>query len=270
MVLMARAGHSLMEAQAVYLYAHRLESERVAIFYDDRVTDPEGDLRAMDLHVARMEEMTGIRLRAKIYWVRGPLLGRRHLCCYGVAMGSDESPAGAIDRHELAHALLYQHYSPDTDPPTLLSEGWAESQSVDSKDLADRAIELRQLLAHQAKVPESEREHTLDRFVDREGFGRLLRNIRGPEGGTASYLRELTDDFWYHRGSGPVYSMGGAFVSFLLRTYGTPRFMEFYFACRPGTFEAECRRVFGTDLDSLEREFWEDADRLTRGQLPRK
>jgi len=270
MTLMTRAGHNLMEAQAVYLYPHRLESQRLVMFYDDQVTDPEGDLGAMDRHVARMEEMTGLSLQAKIYWVRGPLLGRRGLCCNGVALGSEQSPADHLDRHELAHAVLYQHYSPDTEPPTLLSEGWAESQSVDSKTLAESALELRRLLAHLATAPESEVGGMLDRFVDREGFGRLLRKGRGPEGGIGSFLRELTDDFWYHHGNGPVYSVGGAFVSFLLGKHGAARFVEFYFACRPGTFEAECRRVFGTDLDALEKEFWEDAERLARDQLPRK
>jgi len=82
-------------------------------------------------------------------------------------------------------------------------------------------------------------------------------------------VRELTDDFWYHHDSGPVYEVGGAFVSFLLRKYGAKHFVELYFSCRPTTFEAECRRLFGTDLNALEKEFWEDAERLVREQLPR-
>jgi hypothetical protein len=58
--------------------------------------------------------------------------------------------------------------------------------------------------------------------------------------------------------------VGGAFVNFLLRRAGAGRFVDLYFACRPGMFEAECRRVYGADLDSLEAEFWEDAERLAR------
>jgi hypothetical protein len=79
-----------------------------------------------------------------------------------------------------------------------------------------------------------------------------------------SYLRELTDDFWYHHDGGPVYSMGGAFVSFLVRRYGAEPFVELYFGCRPGEFKAECQRVFGTDLDALEIAFWEDAESFVR------
>jgi len=260
MILMMRAGHSLMEAQATYLYAHRLESQRLVMFYQDGLTDPEGDLRAMDRHVEDMEERTGLPLREKIYWARGPLLGRRSLCCFGVALGSDNSPANELDRHELAHALLNQHYTTATEPPTLLSEGWAQAQALDGKDLADGAWNMRGLLAQLTMAPESERKRGLAGFADAEGFARLLRNLHEPGGGGGSYLRELTDSYWYHRDTGAVYEVGGAFVSFLLRKYGARRFVEFYFACRPGRFEAACREAFGVGLDALEKEFWEDAE----------
>jgi len=269
MTLMMRAGHSLMEAQAVYLYPHRLESQRLVMFYNDGLAHPESDLRAMDQHVADMEERTCLPLKAKIYWARGPLLGRRNLCCIGIALGTDRSPANELDRHELAHAFINQHSSRAADPPTLLSEGWAESQAVGGKLLAERALGLRWHLADLAKLPESEVERELDRFVDRAGFARLLQRTREAEPGVALYVRELTDDFWYHHDSGAVYEVGGAFVSFLLRKYGAERFVESYFACRPGTFDAECRRLFGTDLDALENEFWNDAEQLVGGQLPR-
>ena len=111
MTLMMRAGHSMMEAQARYLYPHRMESQRLVMFYRDGLPDPAGDLRAMDRQVAGMEERTGLRLRKRIYWARGPLLGRQGLCCFGIAAGSGESPAGVLDRHELAHALINQQYN---------------------------------------------------------------------------------------------------------------------------------------------------------------
>jgi hypothetical protein len=59
MILMTRLGYNLMHAQAVYLYPHRLESERLVMFYGDGVTDPEGDIQAMDRHVAHLEEISG-------------------------------------------------------------------------------------------------------------------------------------------------------------------------------------------------------------------
>ena len=48
MTLMTRVGHNLMEAEAIYLCPSRLESARLVMFYDAKITDPEGDLRAMD------------------------------------------------------------------------------------------------------------------------------------------------------------------------------------------------------------------------------
>jgi len=269
MILMMRAGHSLMEAQAAYFYPHRLESQRLVMFYTDEVTDPEGDLQAMDQHVADMEERTGRPLRAKIYWARGSLLGQRNLCCIGIALGSDRSPASQLDRHELAHAVINQHTSHASDPPTLLSEGWAESQAHPAKDLAERAVGLRWRLADLAKLPEREAERGLDGYVDREGFGRLLRITRDSALGAGSYLRELTNMSWHYRDRGAVYEVGGALVSFLVRKYGADRFVEFYVGCQAGSFEADCRRVFGADLDALEKEFWEDAERLVGGPARR-
>jgi hypothetical protein len=66
-------------------------------------------------------------------------------------------------------------------------------------------------------------------------------------------------EFFCDGGVGPV---GAAFVSFLLREYGTSRFLELCFACRPERFEAECQRLYGADLATLEKRFWEDAERL--------
>ena len=49
---------ALMELQAEYTYPHRMESDRLVMFYDDRVTDPQRDLEAMDQHVAKLEAMS--------------------------------------------------------------------------------------------------------------------------------------------------------------------------------------------------------------------
>jgi hypothetical protein len=130
---------SLMEAQAHRAYRHRLESPRLVMFYDDRVTDPHKDLEAMDRHVATLEAQTGKPLRGKIHWVRGEVFGQRLMAIRGLALGSPQSPADwdtadhpfrlSVDRHELAHGVLHQLQPPDADPPTLLIEGWAEAHS---------------------------------------------------------------------------------------------------------------------------------------------
>ena len=58
------AVSSLMEAQTHLTYPHRLESPRLVMIYDDRVTDPQKDLEAMDRHVAALEGVTNKPLRA--------------------------------------------------------------------------------------------------------------------------------------------------------------------------------------------------------------
>jgi hypothetical protein len=228
------AAASLMEAQAGYLYPHRVETERLVMFHDGRVSQPERDAREMERHVARLEKLTGRPLRAKIYWVRGPLLGMGRMALYGLALGSSESPDDwdssattglpSLDRHELAHAVLHQHQGPDDDPPTLLVEGWAESQAgMTASAMARSALESR------AYKPRT--------------------------------LRELVGPLWYHQVGAPSYGVGAGFVDFLVRRYGIERFLHLYFECRPETFESDCRAMLGVGLDELETQFWEAAER---------
>jgi hypothetical protein len=225
----------------------------------------------MDRHVARMEELTGLRQRTKTWWVRGSLLGQGRLCMYALALGSSESPASALDRHELAHSIFSQHAGPDADPPTLLMEGWAETQSLDGQELVRRALNQRRFIAEWAPRlagADAEQDDFMRRLVDPVGMDRLFRKYR-EEGAALSYLRALTDPFWYHHDNGPVYPVGGAFVDFLVRKYGAARFVELSQACLPGTFEPECRRVYGIDLDALERDFWQDVERADIRTAPR-
>jgi hypothetical protein len=244
--LVSLSSGSVMEAQAVYLYPRRTETQHLVMFYDDRVTHPLRDAEAMEAHVTRLEAMTGVPLRARIHWVRGRLLGMGSMTCYGLALGSSRSPEDwemadhpahlSVDRHELAHAVLLQHYRPDTDPPFLLVEGWADSQAGPSRSrLAAGALESR------------------TRWLSRSGL---------KEDTTESYLRELLSPSWYHRIGAPVYDVGGAFVDFLLHHYGVERFLSLYFACRPGTCEADFRSALSEDFDAVERKFWDEARKL--------
>jgi hypothetical protein len=168
-----------------------------------------------------------------------------------------------VDRHELAHAVFYQHAYPDSDPPMLLMEGWAESQAVDPNVLAARTLSHRQLFAEMsgrwASMSETEQTAFLHTVVDPSGWRHVLAQGTAA-GGSPSYLRELTGPFWYHRDAGQVYFVGGAFVDFLLRRYGAQRFVQLCFACRPDTFEASCQSIYGTDLDTLEKQFWDDLE----------
>ena len=77
-------------------------------------------------------------------------------------------------------------------------------------------------------------------------------------------IRELLGPDWYYRDAGPVYSIGGAFVDFLIRTRGAASFRRFCTECQPNTVEAKCREIFETDLDDLEAEFWVDVQKALR------
>jgi hypothetical protein len=226
-------GISLMRGEAELFYPHCAESERLVMYHHGLAT-PSRDLLEMDEHVARMEKVLGERVSGKILWVRGDLLGQRAMSLHGLALGSSSSPGdwkgpqGYLDRHELAHALLDQQRSPGSDPPMVLHEGWAESQSgYDSATLGERALGVK-------------------------------------AAGKAHRLRELVGPRWYHQDSGPVYSVGGALVDFLMRRYGVEKFLRLYVECRPDSFEADCRVILGVGLDELDAEFWKDAERTAR------
>jgi hypothetical protein len=206
----------------------------------------------MDRHVAELAKVTGPRLREKIYWVRGNLLGQERMAIGGMALGSSRSPANwetadhpdrlSVDRHELAHAVIHQLQPAGADAPTLLIEGWAEAYNgMTSQKRAEGASQSRDLWRERTNA-----------------------------GQRQSYLRELTGPSWYHRIDGPVYSVGGALAEFIVRKYGAERFLRLYFACRPGRFEAECEEQLGVGLDTLESEFWQEVDRLAANRVQNK
>ena len=222
-------GVTLMRLEAAIEYPNPLETKRLAMLYD-RLEHPREDADAMDRHLAAMETMLGGALRGKVFWVRGslPKLGLGSLSTHGLALGSDKSPGdwqsfmGFFDRHELAHAAIDQFRSPGADPPYVLHEGWAQLRCGDTPvALSRRALTLRST-------------------------------------NSEINLRELLGPLWYHRDLGPVYDYGGAFVDFLIRKHGVKKFLRLYNECRPKSFEAVIRDVFGLDIDALEAEFWKD------------
>ncbi len=228
-------GVTIMRLEALIEYPNQLETERQVMFYD-RLEHPREDADAMDRHLAAMETMMGGSLRGKVFWIRGslPKLGLGGLSTHGLALGSDISLPDwqnyvGLDRHELAHAALDQFRSPGADPPYVLHEGWAQA----------RCGETPAALSREA----------------------LTLRSANPEIG----LRELLGPSWYHRDRGPVYDYGGAFVDFLIRKHGMTKFLRLYNECRPESFEAVIRDVFGVDIDALEAEFWKDAKQQVNG-----
>jgi hypothetical protein len=228
-------GVTVMRLEATFDYPNQLETERLVMFYD-RLGHPAEDADAMDRHLAAIETLLGGSLRGKVFWIRGPLpkLGVGGLSTHGLALGSNMSPPDwqnyvGLDRHELAHAAIDQFRSPGADPPYVLHEGWAEARSGETPaDLCREALTLR----------------SANQEIN---------------------LRELLGPSWYHRDLGPVYSFGGAFVDFLIRSHGTRKFLRFYNECRPESFEAVIRDVFEVDIDALEAEFWKDAIQQVSG-----
>jgi hypothetical protein len=233
------AAASIMSVEVNRCYPFRMRSRYLVMHYGASVKHPEADLQAMDKHVADLETAVGVPLRAKIHWVRGPLLGQSHKSVGAFALGSAESPAEwvpagqaeqhNVDRHELAHAVMQQIQRRDADPPMLLSEGWGESQNgSSSKRLARLAWESRNR--------------------------RLKEQKRDPDW---SYLRDLTGPERYHRFDARTYDVGGAFVEYLIGQFGMERFLRLYNAARPGDFEAACEQRLGRAFDRIEAGFWQ-------------
>ena len=258
-VLVRMAGASLADAHARWVYPHRLEGQRLIMFYDDRVSDPQGDLRRMEDHLARMEGLTQLRLREKVHWIRGAFCGH-HFAMYGLALGSSQSPAGELDSHELAHAFLNQYVRPNAGPPVFLAEGWAEAQSKNSSALAKRLLAWRGFFSawdpHWSTMAAPEKEKLAQKMPDPEGLKALL------DVSPRSYLRELTNPYWSTHNAGAAYWFGGAFADFFIRRYGISRFLELYSNAASRGFEAECRRLCGMDLPTLESELWKDIERI--------
>ena len=248
------AAAAVMEAEAARTFPYRMESKRLVMFYDERIRSPQSDLEEMDRHVASLETLTGKPLREKIHWVRGKILGRGRIAMRGLALGSTESPEGKagthefgpdfgplyLDRHELAHAVIHQLQPPDADAPTLLIEGWAESQSgMNPKRMGQVAIHSRE----------------------------LWRQRTGADS-NRSRLRELVSASSYYRIDGAIYNVGGAFATHLLRQFGIEKLLTLYFACRPERFVEECETILGVRFEDLETAFWADAERMARGEIP--
>ena len=149
---------------------------------------------------------------------------------HSVALGSEVGPAGWFDRHELAHSFLYQFSEPGAEPPMLLLEGWA------------MAVDGHPEPGPPASTVLDARRH----FREWRGTSTCLRSILAPD--------------LYHVGVGYAYDLGGPLVDFLLRRYGADKFLALYNGIRPGSFDADCERVFGKGIDDLEREFWADVE----------
>jgi hypothetical protein len=236
MELAKRSGASVMEGEAAWRYKETA-TPRCRMFGTGSVS-AEADAERMDAYLQGLEQFTGRRLREPIHWIRGPLLGLQGgLSLYGLALGSAERPDPIavnspesphlgleyVDRHEAAHAFMAQSLATWSDPPTILTEGWAEALGrgdirPDALSNDDRADFARNLEADQ---------------------NRLL-------------LSSLFEPSWYHQDSGPVYAYGRILVWYLTEKYGADRFLDLCGRIGPDRVESVFREIYGTTLPELE------------------
>jgi hypothetical protein len=263
-VLVRSTGASLADAKARWFYPHRIKGEHLIMFYDNRITDPQGDMARMEKYLRHLEALTQSRLREKVYWVRGAFHGNE-FAMYGIAIATSQSPCGVVDFHEVAHVFLNQHRLPGARAPMALVEGWAESQSRDRRSLSQAAVSFRRRLAHGASdwpaMSPGEKQRFLQNHADPWGWKKLLDSP--PD----SLLRVLmTDAFWTSHDAGPVYSVGGAFVDFFIQRYGFAKFRQLYSISGEEAFDAASRKLCGKDSDALEAEFWDYAEHTASGK----
>jgi hypothetical protein len=232
-----RAGASLMEFEAAWMYPRRIASPRLVMAYRDLGT-PAADVAAMERYLAGVERLLERPLRSRIHWVRGNAIGVGRLSTYGVSLGSDTSdPAQTwVDRHELAHAVLAQFVPPAADLPTVLSEGWAQAQSygwLTPTDPDDRA------------------------HLDADALAEVRQLRHAPD---FRHLHTLFGPDWYHQDSGPVYEYGAILVRYLVRHHGINKFLKLCATIRPDRVDETFRAVYGTSLAALERNLYAEAE----------
>ena len=234
-------GGSLMDLESLIRYPRRTEGEKVVMISTPAANSRE-QVTAMDQHIRQLETRLGRKSAWRTRWVRGPLMGQEGRAIFNLCMGSrpgdGEGDAGSLttlDRHEVAHCVITSLNAPESEPPAVLVEGWAEAnQGTDPTEQAFRAWDHR-----------------------RRGDDLTLRELIGPD--------------WYWRHLPPAYVQGAALVNYLLRRFGPERFLSLYTTCRPATFAEDCQRVLGVSLAELDTDFWMDIDQIVaqEGSLSR-
>jgi hypothetical protein len=233
-------GESLMDLEARFRYPQRTYGEKVVML---SAPMPEAEARAqvaaMDHHIRALEARLGRQTSGTSHWARGPLLGQDSKALLGFCMASqpgsqptDAEGLSTLDRHEVAHCVMTNYHTPGFDAPAVLSEGWAQ--------------------ANQGSDPIEQAGLTWETI--RKGGGMTLRQLTGPE--------------WYDRHEWPAYRDGAPLVNFLLRRFGPEKFLDLYATCRQSTFEDDCRRVLGLDLDGLDAAFRADLENLVTQEGP--
>ena len=214
-------------------YSQRTEGQRVVMFHHG-VNRAEKIVAEADKYLAHLESVLGQPGRTKLHWVRGTLLGRDSFSFGAFSMSIHQAGEmlSHLDRHELAHAAINQHFTAASRPPMLLVEGWAEAIAAKPAD------NLYFQAAREAPWTPS--------------------------------ISELVGPSWAWIDAGPVYTQGAAFVSQLLRDHGGQKFLKLYLTCQPQTMDADCRRILGTSLATLQQDHARRLSEWTTGRRLRR
>jgi hypothetical protein len=206
----------------------------------------ETDANLMDAYLDQMESKYHRRIRHRIHWVHGSLLGQEDLSVYGLALTSaGPSTEGSLpalrdsDRHEVAHAVMSQWMPPDINPPTLLSEGCAEAN---------------------ARPEPLQAAYSYER-------NKAVIDFPAP----GSILTTLTNVRWYHQDRGCVYPCGHVLTLYLIDKYGPERYFILYRSIDPYHVENTFKTVYGREMRSIEEDVTGYLDTLVaqgRDHLP--
>ena len=236
--LLIPLARPFFDLEASWFYPERT-SGRWVTMVGAPVANASAQVAAMDRHVDALLARLGQPKTWPIRWYRGSLFGMGGRAIANMALGvevghltSGSDVLTSVDRHEVAHTVIAGLGSPTSDPPRLLTEGWAQANSGKSAEgLAREAWRSRQ-------------------------WGRSLT------------LRQLIAADWYWNSGPAAYDQGAPLVNYLLQTYGPERFLQLYTTCEPGTFEADVQRILGVSLDQLNTAYWAEIDRLVNLVVP--
>jgi hypothetical protein len=214
---------SILELESRFKFSRRTTGKHVVLIDDGSTPYAERLVREMDQHLLSMAKVLNQPMpTTEQAWVRGSLVGQtgRAILAWGMcALNEPVAELTGLDKHEMAHTLITMMGDADQDPPFLLVEGWAESQS------ADRAVQI----THLADMYEAKRTYSLE---------------------------ELVAPIWYGTGQGPVYWEGGPFAHYLLDRFGGEKFFELYAGVRHDSFHADSERILGVSWKKMEQDFW--------------
>jgi hypothetical protein len=221
---MAYLASDVGDGEVALRKLRRTAGQYCILIDDGKHKDPSAVISKMDAHITAMSDILGVRPKKVAYWVRHPLLGDRGRSMMGWAVcdqvtNGTEDELNYLDKHEMAHAVMSLTCSPESNPATILGEGWAETQSRDVVEMCQALVVNRQ---------------------------------NDPDFPT---WQEMIRPEWYSRSFGAVYAWGGPVVAFLLEKHGGTTFHKLYNETRHATFEADFLRVYGKSWKDMESDF---------------